>query len=72
VYTFAETVLDTLVLIPNFVEFFQDESRRSSSPGDTAILFVAFGKPFFPLGSAKLTSKLFKLLNNWSLLQFSI
>ncbi|RCV12962.1 hypothetical protein SETIT_2G308900v2 [Setaria italica] len=43
VYTFAETVLDTLVLLPNFIEFFQDESRRSSSPGDIAILFLAFG-----------------------------
>jgi len=42
VYTFAETVLDTLVLLPYFIEFFQDESRRSSSPGDIAILFIAF------------------------------
>ncbi|XP_066394815.1 probable protein S-acyltransferase 12 isoform X1 [Miscanthus floridulus] len=42
VYTFIETVLDTLVLLPNFIEFFQDESRRSSSPGDIAILFLAF------------------------------
>nr|CAB3454256.1 unnamed protein product [Digitaria exilis] len=42
VYTFAETVLDTLVLLPNFIEFFQDGSLRSSSPGDIAILFLAF------------------------------
>uniref|UniRef100_A0A804MQR9 S-acyltransferase n=1 Tax=Zea mays TaxID=4577 RepID=A0A804MQR9_MAIZE len=42
VYTFIETVLDTLVLLPNFIEFFQDEHRRSSSPGDIAILFLAF------------------------------
>jgi hypothetical protein len=54
VYTFIETVLDTLVLLPNFIEFFQDESRRSSSPGDIAILFLAFGKPFPFLGSIKL------------------
>lgn len=43
VYTFVETVLDTLVLLPYFIEFFRDESRRSSSPGDIAILFVTFG-----------------------------
>ncbi|CAD6223832.1 unnamed protein product [Miscanthus lutarioriparius] len=42
VYTFIETVLDTLVLLPNFIEFFQDESRRYSSPGDIATLFLAF------------------------------
>ncbi|XP_062187818.1 probable protein S-acyltransferase 12 isoform X3 [Phragmites australis] len=42
VYTFLETVLDTLVLLPNFIEFFRDESRHSSSPGDIAILFLAF------------------------------
>ncbi|EEE67131.1 probable protein S-acyltransferase 12 isoform X1 [Oryza sativa Japonica Group] len=42
VYTFVETVLDTLVLLPYFIEFFRDESRRSSSPGDIAILFVTF------------------------------
>ncbi|KAL6611293.1 hypothetical protein ACP70R_039221 [Stipagrostis hirtigluma subsp. patula] len=42
VYTFLEMVLDALVLLPNFIEFFQDESRRSSSPGDIAILFLAF------------------------------
>uniref|UniRef100_A0A0D9WYM0 Protein S-acyltransferase n=1 Tax=Leersia perrieri TaxID=77586 RepID=A0A0D9WYM0_9ORYZ len=42
VYTFVETVLDTLVLLPSFIEFFQDESKRSSSPGDIAILFLAF------------------------------
>lgn len=42
VYTFVETVLDTLVLLPYFIEFFRDESRRSSSPGDIAILFITF------------------------------
>ncbi|KAL6871479.1 hypothetical protein ACP4OV_014308 [Aristida adscensionis] len=42
VYTFLETVLDTLVLLPNFIEFFQDESMHSRSPGDIAILFLAF------------------------------
>jgi len=55
VYTFIETVLDTLVLLPNFIDFFQDESRRSSSPGDIATLFLAFGKSFPLLGSIKLT-----------------
>ncbi|TVU39375.1 hypothetical protein EJB05_12789, partial [Eragrostis curvula] len=42
VYTFIETVLDTLVLLPDFIVYFQDESRRSSSPGDIAILFLTF------------------------------
>uniref|UniRef100_A0A0E0LKD5 Protein S-acyltransferase n=1 Tax=Oryza punctata TaxID=4537 RepID=A0A0E0LKD5_ORYPU len=42
VYTFVETVLDTLVLLPYFIEFFRDESRHSSSPGDIAILFLTF------------------------------
>ncbi|KAF0906975.1 hypothetical protein E2562_013555 [Oryza meyeriana var. granulata] len=42
VYTFVETVLDTLVLLPYFIEFFQDEGSHSSSPGDIAILFLAF------------------------------
>ncbi|KAK3124953.1 hypothetical protein QOZ80_7BG0597700 [Eleusine coracana subsp. coracana] len=42
VYTFLETVLDTLVLLPYFIEYFQDGSRRSSSSGDIAILFLAF------------------------------
>ncbi|KAG8080631.1 hypothetical protein GUJ93_ZPchr0007g4767 [Zizania palustris] len=42
VYTFIETVLDTLVLLPNFIEFFRDESRRSSSPGNIAVMFLAF------------------------------
>ncbi|XP_062188594.1 probable protein S-acyltransferase 12 isoform X2 [Phragmites australis] len=42
VYTFLETVLDTLVLLPSFIEFFQDNIRRSSSPGDIVILFLTF------------------------------
>lgn len=42
VYTFLETVLDTLVLLPSFITFFRDESRRSSSASDVAILFLAF------------------------------
>uniref|UniRef100_A0A453B854 S-acyltransferase n=1 Tax=Aegilops tauschii subsp. strangulata TaxID=200361 RepID=A0A453B854_AEGTS len=45
VYTFLETVLDTLVLLPSFIIFFHDGSRRPSSAGDIAILFLAFGKP---------------------------
>ncbi|EMS59025.1 hypothetical protein TRIUR3_20383 [Triticum urartu] len=42
VYTFLETVLDTLVLLPSFIIFFHDGSRRPSSAGDIAILFLAF------------------------------
>ena len=45
VYTFFETLLDILVLLPSFIIFFQDESRRSNSASDIAILFLAFGKP---------------------------
>ncbi|CAM0905776.1 unnamed protein product [Alopecurus aequalis] len=42
VYTFFETLLDILVLLPSFIIFFQDESRRSNSASDIAILFLAF------------------------------
>lgn len=51
-YTFLETVLDALALLPYFIEFFQEESRRSSSAGYIAILFLAFGKYFFLEASA--------------------
>jgi palmitoyltransferase len=45
VYTFSETLLDISVLLPSFITYFQDESRRSNSASDIAILFIAFGKP---------------------------
>ncbi|XP_051215976.1 probable protein S-acyltransferase 12 isoform X1 [Lolium perenne] len=42
VYTFSETLLDISVLLPSFITYFQDESRRSNSASDIAILFIAF------------------------------
>ncbi|XP_072958358.1 probable protein S-acyltransferase 12 [Typha angustifolia] len=41
-YTFLETVLDTLALLPHFVQFFGDARRHSVSPGNLAITFLAF------------------------------
>lgn len=42
VYTFFETLLDIFVLLPSFITFFQDDSGRSNSASDIAILFLAF------------------------------
>lgn len=40
-------MLDTLVLLPGFISFFQQADHHSSSPGKLAITFLAFGKfPF--------------------------
>ncbi|KAK9279635.1 hypothetical protein L1049_013314 [Liquidambar formosana] len=44
-YTFLETTMDTLVLLPSFIKFFRDASNHStsrSSPGNLAITFLAF------------------------------
>ncbi|KAF4366517.1 hypothetical protein F8388_003755 [Cannabis sativa] len=41
-YTFLETTLDTLVLLPHFVKFFGDAKNRSTSAGNLAIVFTAF------------------------------
>lgn len=41
-YTFFETVLDTLVLLPHFIKFFADARKHSSSPGNLAVMFLAF------------------------------
>nr|XP_023880906.1 probable protein S-acyltransferase 12 isoform X1 [Quercus suber]XP_023880907.1 probable protein S-acyltransferase 12 isoform X2 [Quercus suber]XP_023880908.1 probable protein S-acyltransferase 12 isoform X3 [Quercus suber] len=42
VYTFLETTMDTLVLLPNFIQFFSEAMNHSSSPGNLAIIFLAF------------------------------
>ncbi|XP_064965567.1 probable protein S-acyltransferase 12 [Musa acuminata AAA Group] len=42
IYTFLETILDTFVLLPNFVKFFGDARKHSSSPGNLAVTFLAF------------------------------
>ncbi|KAL0464965.1 UNVERIFIED_CONTAM: putative protein S-acyltransferase 12 [Sesamum latifolium] len=41
-YTFLETMMDTLVLLPGFMNFFQQAKHHSSSPGKLAITFLAF------------------------------
>lgn len=35
--------MDTLVLLPGFINFFQQAKHQSSSPGKLAITFLAFG-----------------------------
>ncbi|PON75485.1 Zinc finger, DHHC-type, palmitoyltransferase [Parasponia andersonii] len=41
-YTFLETTMDTLVLLPHFVKFFGEAKNRSTSAGNLAIVFTAF------------------------------
>ncbi|KAK0580274.1 hypothetical protein LWI29_000184 [Acer saccharum] len=41
-YTFLETTLDTLVLMPNFIEFFGKARDHSASPANLAVIFLAF------------------------------
>ncbi|XP_049936285.1 probable protein S-acyltransferase 12 isoform X3 [Nymphaea colorata] len=41
-YTFLETTLDTLVLLPEFIRFFGEINSHSSSPGNLAVTFLAF------------------------------
>ncbi|GAV79897.1 zf-DHHC domain-containing protein [Cephalotus follicularis] len=41
-YTFLETTMDTLVLLPSFITFFGEATKHSSSPGYLAIIFLAF------------------------------
>lgn len=39
--------MNTLVLLPNFIRFFQEAKNHSASAGNLAIIFLAFGKFFF-------------------------
>ncbi|KAL9385249.1 hypothetical protein Peur_022259 [Populus x canadensis] len=41
-YTFTVTTMDTLVLLPGFINFFGKAKNHSSSPGDLAVIFLAF------------------------------
>ncbi|RAL47644.1 hypothetical protein DM860_011382 [Cuscuta australis] len=41
IYTFLETTLDTLVLLPYFIELFKESKHRSLSPTNVAIVFLA-------------------------------
>ena len=43
-YTFLETTMVTLVLLPSFIKFFQDAKNHFASPGNLAITFLTFGK----------------------------
>uniref|UniRef100_A0A6N2MZS3 Protein S-acyltransferase n=1 Tax=Salix viminalis TaxID=40686 RepID=A0A6N2MZS3_SALVM len=41
-YTFMVTTMDTLVLLPAFINFFGEAKDHSSSPSDLAVIFLAF------------------------------
>ncbi|XP_011039088.1 PREDICTED: probable protein S-acyltransferase 12 isoform X1 [Populus euphratica] len=41
-YTFMVTTMDTLALLPGFINFFGKAKNHSSSPGDLAVIFLAF------------------------------
>lgn len=41
-YTFLETILDLLALLPHFIKFFGDAKNHSSSAGNLAAVFLAF------------------------------
>lgn len=41
-YTFLETTLDTLSLLPQFIDFFGEGKNHSSSPGSLALIVLAF------------------------------
>lgn len=41
IYTFLETTLDTMVLLPDFIEFFKKSERRSLSPLNIVVVFLA-------------------------------
>ncbi|KAI8011523.1 putative protein S-acyltransferase 12 [Camellia lanceoleosa] len=45
-YTFLETTMNTLVLLPTFINFFREAKNHSASPGNLAITF--FGICFEP------------------------
>lgn len=42
IYTFLETTLDTIVLLPHFINFFKDAEHHSSSSSNLATTFLAF------------------------------
>ena len=35
--------MDTLVLLPNFIDFFSEAKDHSESPGNLAVIFLTFG-----------------------------
>ncbi|KAF6153723.1 hypothetical protein GIB67_000956 [Kingdonia uniflora] len=42
IYTFLETTLDTVTLLPHFIKFFGEAKTHSISPGNLAITVLAF------------------------------
>ncbi|KAK8636197.1 hypothetical protein V6N13_004903 [Hibiscus sabdariffa] len=42
IYTFLETTLVTVVLLPSFINFFHEAKNHSVSPAKSAIIFLAF------------------------------
>lgn len=36
--------MDTLILLPSFIKFFDEAKSHSGSPANLVILFLAFGK----------------------------
>lgn len=36
--------MNTLVLLPSFIKFFDEAKNHSSSPANLAVTFLAFGK----------------------------
>lgn len=41
-YTFLETTMDTIVLLPSFMNFFKEAKGHSNSPSDLALTFLTF------------------------------
>ncbi|XP_021281010.1 probable protein S-acyltransferase 12 isoform X2 [Herrania umbratica] len=41
-YTFLETTMNTIVLLPSFINFFDEAKNHSSGPANLAIIFLAF------------------------------
>nr|XP_043622165.1 probable protein S-acyltransferase 12 [Erigeron canadensis] len=41
-YTFLETTMNTIVLLPSFLKFFKEAKGRSTSPSDLALTFLTF------------------------------
>ncbi|KAI3711493.1 hypothetical protein L2E82_41617 [Cichorium intybus] len=41
-YTFLETTMDTIVLLPSFMKFFKEAKGHSNSPSDLALTFLTF------------------------------
>ncbi|KAJ0758717.1 putative protein S-acyltransferase [Helianthus annuus] len=45
-YTFLETTLDVIVLLPSFMKFFKEATGHTNSASDLALTFLTFGNNF--------------------------